>query len=306
MTSFSQSRPSWPSLKPIRLIVPFTVGSGTDISARVLADRLSRRLQQQFVVENKPGASGVIGLDAAAKAAPDGYTFVLSGPGLAAYHVLFKKLPFDPVKDLIPVSLVYENVGGIIIHGGIPANSLAEFAAYASANPGKLNYGSLGKNTTMLTGEELKQMGNFPMTEVAYPGTPQIQVGLLRGDIHLSFMLIEPNLADIRGGRLKLLAVSGRKRAPMYPEVPAVTETYPEYQAPAWGGLLAPFGTPQSIVDRISAEVADFAATKEFREAMLKVSNIPVGGTPENFRQEINDNMRTWSRVAASANIQPD
>jgi len=292
--------------KPVRIIVPFTAGSATDISARALANELSTRMKQQFVVENKPGASGIIGLDYVAKSAPDGYTLVLSGPGLSTFHVLFKKLPFDQVKDLAPVSLVYENIGGVLINGSVPANNLAEFAAWARANPGKVNYGSLGKNTTMLMGEQLKELGKFPMQEIAYPGSPQMVLALQRGDVHLTFVGIQANMADIKAGKLKAIAVTNSKRVSVYPDIPTVAETLPGFQGPAWGGILAPAGTPRAIIDRLSAEIHAVVNTREFTELLLKQSSVPVGSTPEEFRREFESNMKTWSAVAGAAKVQPD
>jgi len=292
--------------RPVRIIVPFSAGSATDTAARYVANELSNRLKQQFVVENKPGASGIIGLDLAAKAPPDGYTLVHSGPGLATFHVLFKKTPFDPVKDFTPVAIIYESIGGVLVNGSVPASNMREFAAWARANPGKVNYGSLGKNTTMLMGEQLKHLGKFPMQEIAYPGSPQILLALLRGDVHMSILGIDPSLADIKAGRLKVLAVSSKQRVAAYPELPTIAETFPGFQAPTWGGILAPAGTPKAIVDKLGAEIAAIATSREGREAMLKLSFMSVGSTPEEFRREIDANMKTWSEVAAASNIQPD
>jgi tripartite-type tricarboxylate transporter receptor subunit TctC len=293
--------------KTIKIVVPFTAGSATDLSARIFARRLQDRLKQPVIIENKPGAGGIIGLDFAAKAPPDGHTLVLSGPGLSTLKVLNKTLPFDPVKDLVPVSLAYESMGAVAINAAVPANTMAEFVAYAKANRGKVNYASLGRNTVMLGFEAFKSATGIEMTEIPFTGSPAALQAVLRNDAQIFNGAATQIAPYVESGKLRVVAVTSQQRLAILPDAPTLAEAgFANLRFPTWGGFLAPAGTPQEIVARLSSEIAAIAAEPEARQALLATSQLPIGSTSEAFRQVIDTDRKLWADVARSANIQPD
>ncbi|HEY8613373.1 MAG TPA: tripartite tricarboxylate transporter substrate binding protein, partial [Roseomonas sp.] len=253
----AQAPARWPT-RPIRLIVAFAAGGNTDLIARMLAERLSVELGQPVVVENRTGAAGIIGAEAVARSAPDGYTLFLGTLSTQAIHAsLYQgRLPFDPVADFTPVSRTTVGTHMLIVHPSVPATSVAELAALAKARPGQLSYGSGGNGTsTHICGEMFRQMAGVDLLHVPFRSTAPVATALLSGDIQMMFDTFSSALPQVRQGRARALAVTSAQRNPAAPDVPTVAETLPGFEADTWDGVFAPAGLPVPIVERVDAAV---------------------------------------------------
>jgi tripartite-type tricarboxylate transporter receptor subunit TctC len=294
--------------KPIRLILPFPPGGGTDILGRVLSDRLASQLGQPVVVENRGGAGGNVGAEAAAKSAPDGYTIVLVAPSLAISPSLYSKLNYDPVKDLAPVSLVATVPNVMITHPSVPANTLAEFIALAKKNPGAMNFGSGGSGTSNhLAGELFNIVAGVKLVHVPYKGVNLAMNDVLAGQIHLVVIGIPAAAPHIKAGKLRALAVIDSKRAAALPEVPTVAEAgLANFEVTTWYGVLAPAGTPRTIVTRLNAEIVKAMQAADTKERLAAMATEPVTSTPEAFGQLIREEIVKWGKVVREAGLKAD
>ncbi|MDQ6619355.1 MAG: tripartite tricarboxylate transporter substrate binding protein [Pseudomonadota bacterium] len=290
---------SYPT-KPIRLVVPFPPGGATDILARAVAQRWTETLGQSVVVDNRPGAGGNIGSDLVAKAAPDGYTLVMGTVGTHAINPsLYARMPYDHVKDFAPVILVAGVPNVMEVNPSVPARTVAEFIAYAKANPDKINFASSGSGTSIhLAGELFKVMTGVQMTHVPYKGSAPALTDLMGGQVQVMFDNLPPSLPHIKAGKLRALAVTSSTRSPALPDVPTVAEAgVPGYEASSWFGVLAPAGTPPAVIARLNGEVAKWLATPEAKERMASLGANAVGGSPEDFAAHIRAETAKWAKV---------
>jgi len=295
--------------KPIRLVVPFPPGGATDILARDVAQKLTEAWGQQVIVDNRPGAGGNIGSELVAKSAPDGYTLEMGTVGTHAINAsLYAKMPYDHVKDFVPVILVAGVPNVLVVNPAVPANSVAELIAYAKANPGKLNFASSGNGTSIhLSGELFKFMAGVQMTHVPYKGSAPALQDLIGGQVQLMFDNLPPSLPQIKAGKLRALAVTSLARAPALPDVPTMAEAgLPGYEASSWFGVLAPAGTPLAIVTKLNAEIAKWLATPEAKEKLSKQGANAAGGTPEDFAKHIAAETAKWAKVVKDSGAKID
>lgn len=295
--------------KPVRLVVPFAPGGTTDMLARIVAQKLTDSLGQQMVVENRPGANGNIGTDVAAKAPGDGYTLVMSFDGTMAINPhTYKKLPFDPQKDLAPVANIAQVPLLIVVHPDVKANTIQEFVALVKANPGRINYSSAGHGSTgHLTGELMKARGGLDMIHVAYKGGGQAVQDVLAGQIQMLVTALPTVEGHIKGGKLRPLAFTSAKRVPGLPDVPTLAESgFAGFDVSSWYGILAPASTPADIVRKLNGDIGKILAQKDVQDRLAQLGTEPVGGTPEQFAATIKADTARWAKVVKDANIQLD
>jgi tripartite-type tricarboxylate transporter receptor subunit TctC len=295
--------------KPIKLVVPFAPAGATDVLARIVGQKLSELEKQPVIVDNRAGAGGNIGSDAVAKAAPDGYTLLMGAVGTHAINVsLYKKMPYDPVKDFIPVVLVATVPNVLVVPASLPVNSVKELIAYGKANPGKLNFGSSGNGTSIhLSGELFKSMTGMDMQHVPYKGSGPATVDLLSGQVQMMFDNLPSAMPNIKSGKLKALAVTSAKRSPSLPDVPTIAEAgVPGYEAPSWFGILVPKGTPPEIVAKLNTDINKILAMPDTKKKFLEQGAEPAGGTPEQFAALINSEIPKWAKVVKASGAQID
>jgi len=299
---------AYPS-KPIRLIVPFPAGSTPDIVGRTLGQKLAEAWGQPVVAENKTGAGGNIGTAEAAKSAPDGHTLVIgiNGP-VAVNKALYKSLPYDPEKDLAPVSLLAVGAQMLAVHPSVPAANLGEFVDYVRRNPGKLSYGSVGAGSgSHLTMELLKSQAKLDLAHVPYRGFPPAVQDLLAGNIHATFAIVPAVLPNVKAGKLKGIAVTSEKRSELAPEVPTVAEQgFPRFDATVWIGLLAPAGVPKDVFGKLAAETQKAMADPELRKRLGGLGFEVVGGTPEQFASFIKSETEKWTGIVKLTGAKAD
>jgi tripartite-type tricarboxylate transporter receptor subunit TctC len=295
--------------KPVKIIVPFPAGGATDILTRVVAERLSTRIGQPVLVDNKPGAGANIGADAAAKSAPDGYTLLM---GSVASHAIsvsyYKTLAYDFRRDLAPISMVGTVPSVLVLTNSIPAKTVPELIAYAKANPGKLNFASSGTGALIhLTGEMFKQMAGIDMVHVPYKGTALFLPDLIDGRISMSLDSLPPHLPHIRSGKLRALGVTSSKRSPLLPDVPTIAEAaLPGFEAIAPYALFAPTGTPQDIISYLNREVNAVLAQPETREKLAEQGIEASGSTPDALAATVRTEIAKWAKVIKDGNIKPE
>jgi tripartite-type tricarboxylate transporter receptor subunit TctC len=292
--------------KPIRFIVPFVPGGGTDITARTIAQKLSDTFGKPVVVDNRPGAGGVIGADIVAKAVPDGYTLLLGSPGpLTINPNLQAKMPYDTLRDFAPVSLATISPFLLVAHPGTAASSVKDLIALAKEKPDSLNYGSAGNGSVAhLSAEQFRAIAGIQLTHVPYKGSSQVLVDLLSGRLQLTFENLPVVLPHIRSGKLRALAVGTRKRSTLVPELPTMIEAgVPGYESSTGFGVLAPGKTPRAIVNRVSAEIAKALGGGEAKESLAARGFEPVGSTPEEYAAHLKDELRRVAQVVKVANI---
>lgn len=305
-TAFAQA--PYPS-KPVRIIVGFAPGGGIDVMARFFAPRLSEAMGQQFIVDNRPGASGNIGGDLVAKAAPDGYTLLMASITHAINATMFSKLPFDPVRDFAPVSTVALNADVIAVHPSLPVKSLAELVAMAKARPGQLSYASAGAGTLMHVGMELfLSMAGIKMLHVPYNGAGPSTLAVLGGQVPVLSTSLVAALPHAKAGKLRMLAVTSGQRTPLAPEYPTVTEAagLPGYEAIVWIGMLAPANTPPAIINRLNSEIAKMLQTTEVRDQLGKLSNDPYPLSPAAFAELIKSDIVKWGKIVRDSGAKAD
>jgi len=292
--------------KPVRLIVPFAAGGGNDNVARLVGKRLSDSLGQPVVVDNRPGAGGVVGAELAAKAAPDGYTLFLGGVGSHAINPnLHEKLPYDPVRDFAPIELLAQAPLVLVVHPSVPARDIAEFIAYARAHPGKLNFASNGNgSSSQLAAVMFGSMAGVDMVHVPYKGLSPALTDLLSGQVQLMFSSVVAILPHIKAGKLRGLATTGAKRLASLPELPTLAESgLPGYEASSWYGILAPAGTPRDIVMKLNAELSKALEQPEVKNSLLAEGAEPAGGSPEAFAAHIRAEKERLGKLIRDAKI---
>ena len=302
---------SYPS-RPITLVIPLPPGGTNDIMARAVADKLSTALGQQVVIENRPGASGNIGVEAAARSAPDGYTLVLGNVGSIAINPgVFPKLGADPLKDLVAVTQVVDVPGVLVAHPAFPPNSVKEFVAYAKSNPGKVNYASPGSGSqNRLEMEKLRNAaGGLDMVHVPYKGGAGPAVSaLVAGETHLMFVTASSAMPMIKSGRLKVLAVAAPKRLEPLPDAPTMGEAgYPTFETGSWQGIFVPAGTPKEVVDRLYAAATKTMQAREVRERLAHGGvEVVTSASPAAFEQFVADETARWGKAAKQAGATVD
>ena len=295
--------------RSIRLVVPFPPAGTTDILAREVAQRLSVSLGQSVVIDNRPGAAGNIGSDLVAKSAPDGYTLLMGTVGTHAINPsLYSKMPYDHVKDFVPIILVAGVPNVLEVTPSLPVNSVADLIKLAKEKPGQLNFASSGSGTSIhLSGELFKTMAGVDMTHVPYRGSAPALTDLMGGQVQLMFDNLPSSLPHIKAGKLRAIAVTSAQRAPALPNIPTIAESgLPGFEASSWFGLLAPAGTPAAIVARINADVNQWLQTPEAKEKLLAQGAAPAGGTPEQFAAHIRAETEKWAKVVKASGAKVD
>jgi len=306
ITGLAQAQGNYPT-RTVRLIVPSSPGGGTDISARILAPQLTQFLGQQVIVENRPGAGTMIGGEAVARAAPDGYTLLMGISTLAINPAMYKKVPYDALKDLAPISQAVSLSNVLVIHPSLPSRNLKEFIAFAKARPGQLNFASAGKGTSPhLSMELFLVLAKLKMLHVPYKGSGPGVTDLIAG--HVPVMM--PNMLSaqphIKSGRLRAMGVTGTKRAPGADDIPTIAEAgVPGYEAVQWYGVLAPAGTPAAIIDKLHAGVVRALQNPEVRKRLNNDGAEAVGSSPAEFGAYIRAETEKWARVIKTAGIDP-
>ncbi len=292
--------------KPVRLIVPFSAGGPADLLGRLIAEKLTRSLGQTVVVINKDGAGTILGVDMAAKSTPDGYTLLLGNVAMVINTSAGKRLPYDMQRDLVPVSLAFTQPLILVINPSLPLANLKEFIAYAKANPGKLKYGSSGIGTSIhLTSELFRNAAGIELTHIPYKGAAPALTDLLGGQIDLMFPGITPIVAHVKSGKLRALGLTSRKRSSALPDVPTMNELgVANFESIGWYGVLVPAGTPKSIVTRLNRELVAALNQPDLKERLAAQGGDAVSSTPEQFAAFITDELKKWTGVIRSANIQ--
>jgi len=295
----------WPT-KQVKIVVPFGAGSTPDVVARIIADGLGKKYPGSvFIVENKPGASGNLGTDLVAKAAPDGSTIGISiGGPLAINTLLFANLPYNPQKDIAPVTQLITQPSALAVNPALNVNLVADLVKLLKANPGKYNFASIGTGSlSQLVMEAIAIKSGTKIVHVAYKSSPDAILAVIRGDAQMACMPAISVLPQAKGGKVKMLAVSTAKRSPYLPDVPTLKESGIDVDADAWMGLIAPGGTPKPVVDKINKDVVAIIKAPEVREKLGKQLMEPVGSTPEEFRARIEGEIARWGPVIKAANI---
>ncbi|MFB9269467.1 Bug family tripartite tricarboxylate transporter substrate binding protein [Bradyrhizobium erythrophlei] len=292
--------------RPLKIVVPAAAGGPTHITAQLLADKMQASLGQPVIVEPKPGAGNNLGADYVAKSAPDGYTLLFATTGTHAINqTLFKKLPFDPIKDFEPVSLVVQYPLLLVVSPDLPVQSVKELIDYARKNPGKLNRASGGLGTSMhLSGELFVRQANIDAPHVPYKGSAPALNDLMGGHVQLMFDSMITAMPLVEGGKLRALAVTGKTRSPLLPDVPTVAEAgLPDYEATGWTGIVVPAGTPRDVVMKLNAAIVQAVKSPDLQEALKKQAAEPVGSSPEEFAAFIRKETDKWATTIRAAGI---
>jgi tripartite-type tricarboxylate transporter receptor subunit TctC len=291
--------------RPVRLIVSMPPGGGSDIMARIVAAKLGERVGQQVVVDNRAGASGIIGNDLVAKSQPDGYTLLMAPGSFGAISALFKKLPFDVMRDFEPVAFIATSPYVFVVHPSLPVNSVSDFVAYAKGRPGKLNFaGSTSGSVQHLSGELLKRMAGIDMLYVPYKGTGLVMPDLIAGRLHAAFEGVLAIVPHIKSGGVRGIAVTSAKRSTVIPDLPTVAESgVPGFQSSGWFGIFGAAKTPQPIVSKLNSELRTLMMEPEMRDRLLGQGAEPVAGPPEMLRTHLAREMETWGKVIRDAGL---
>ena len=297
---------AYPS-KPIRIIVPFAPGGPNDLLARMVGQKLTERWGQQVLADNRPGGGTVVGTEIAARAPADGYTLLMVSLAIALNATLKKSLPYDTLTGFAPVVRLVASPNLLVTHPSLPVASVPDLIRLAKAKPGEIAYASGGPGgATHLGGELLNLMTGVKMTHVPYKGASPATVALLGGEVSWMFVSVLPSLPHVRAGKMRALAVSGSRRSPALPDVPAVAETIRGFEATSWFGLFAPAGTPRDIVEKLNAEIVNVLGMPEVREHLQREGAEPVGDTPNQFDAFFRSEIAKWSKVVRQAGIQGD
>jgi tripartite-type tricarboxylate transporter receptor subunit TctC len=291
----------------VRWIVGYPPGGATDIMARLIGNRLSEKLGQQFVIENKPGAGNNIGTEAVIHAAADGYTILLVNPANAINASLYTNLKFNFIRDIAPVAGISRVPNVMTVHPDVPAKTVAEFIAYAKANPGKINMASSGNGTSVhLSGEMFKAMTGVEMQHVPYRGSAPAMTDLIAGQVQVIFDNMPSVLQHIKAGKLRALAVTTATRSPELPDVPTVGETVKDYEASAWFGIGAPKGTPKEAIAKLNAAVNEILAEPTIKQRLSELGGVPIAATPEEFGKIVQAETDKWEKVVKFAGVHVD
>ncbi|HEV7801447.1 MAG TPA: tripartite tricarboxylate transporter substrate binding protein [Burkholderiales bacterium] len=303
--AFAQTYPS----KSIRLISPFAPGGGTDITARAIAPKLSSAFGQQVIVDNRGGAGGMVGVEIASKAPPDGYTIVIGTIGnIAVNPSLYSKMPYDPQKDLVPIGQVANALNVLVVHPSLPAKTVKEFIAIAKQRPGQLNFGSSGPGATdHLAGEVFNVMAGVKMVHIPYKGGAPAMLDLVAGQVEIVFSTMATAIGAIQGNRIRAIAMTGNQRYERMPQIPTIAEGgLKGFEVNNWYGFFAPAGTPKEIVTRLHAETAKALAMADTKTRLLDAGIIATSSTPDVFNAYIQAETKKWAKVVKDANIKAD
>jgi tripartite-type tricarboxylate transporter receptor subunit TctC len=300
-----QAQP-WPG-KPVRFIVPFPPGGATDVAARSVSDRLSQALGQQFLIENRPGASGAIGTHEVARAAPDGYTVLFAADPVVTLHLVVKNVPYEVLRDFVPVTQVTTQPIAVAVHPSLAVASVQELVAHAKANPGKLSFAHSGTGSGQhMSGELLKKMAGIDMVHVPYKGGGPAVQDLVGGQVPVAVLGSTPLIPHHRAGRIKILAFTSKERFPTMPEIPTLHESgFAGFDTGQWLGLLVPRGTSAEVVERLSAETRKVLAHDEVKTRLLQAALLPVGNSPKEFEALIRADLERWTKLAAELGLKP-
>jgi len=296
----------WPA-KPVRLIVPFPPGGSTDVAARALADKLTKALGQQFIVDNRGGAGGVIGTLEVARAAPDGYTILFAANQVSTMHLAVKNLQYDMLRDFAPITQATTQPNAFAVHATLPAKNVRELVALARARPGELTWAHPGPGSGQhMTGELLKKMAKIDMTGVPYKGGGQAIVDLVGGQVPVCVLGSTPLIPHHKSGRIRIIAFTSLDRFPLMPEIPTLNDSgYKGFDSTQWLGLLAPRGTSPEVVQRMHAETVKALALPDVKERLVTAALQPVGNTPQQFASVIRSEIERWSKLAQEIGLQP-
>ena len=293
--------------KPIRFIVPFGAGGPGDAIGRMIGRPLTESLGQPVVIDNRSGATTIIGTEIAAKSPPDGHTILLISTTHAVNPSLFQKLPYDPIKDFAPVTLITATPFMFGIHPSVAASSVSEFVAIARSKPGSLNYGSSGAGSSIhLTTELLKSAANIQMTHVPYKGSGPAFIDLIAGQIQMLFSSTVSSMPHVKSGKVRGLAITSLKRASALPEIPTIAESYPGFESSSWFGMLVPARTPKPVIDRLLADTRAALNSPNVNQALLSQGAEPGGQSPAEFGAYFQSEIKKWARVIKSAGIKLD
>jgi tripartite-type tricarboxylate transporter receptor subunit TctC len=288
--------------RPVKWVVPYPPGGTTDVLARIIAQWLTEKMGQTFVIENKPGGGNNIGVEMVVNSPPDGYTMLLVNPANGINATLYKSLPFNFIRDIVPVAGLVRTPNVMEVPNAFPAKTVAEFIAYCKANPGKVNMASSGSGTSVhLSGELFKSMTGCNMLHVPYKGAGPALTDLMAGQVHVLFDNLPSSVGHIKGGRLRALGVTSEQREPSMPDVPTVGETVPGYEATAWFGIGMPKGTPRDVIEKVNAEVNRALADSKMRDRLAELGGSPIAGTPEDFGKVIAAETQKWAKVVNSS-----
>lgn len=299
---------AWPD-KPIRVILSVPAGATPDVTARLVFPGLSRELGQQLVADNRPGGGGVIGADIAAHSTPDGYTLFISSPGaLTILPHLRKSVPYDTLRDFIPISLISIGPFVLMVHPSVPAKNIKELVALAKAQPGKLNYASAGNGVANhLAGELFKHMTGTNIVHVPYKGAPQAVTDVVGGHIQMMFNSIAPIVGHIKAGRVRVLGIASLQRSPQLPDVPTISESgVPGFEAVNWFGMFAPAKTPKRIITQVNAALVKTIKAPEMQAQFIKLGADPVGSTPEEFAAFVRRDTEKYANIVKISGAKVD
>ena len=303
----AQPQQAYPN-RPIRFIVPVAPGGGSDMAARLFGQKLTDAFGQQVVIDNRAGAGGIIGTELAAKAAPDGYTLLLASSANTVHPSLHKKLPYDIIKDFAPVSLLAAYPHLLVVHPSVAAKSVKELIALAKAKPGQINYATGGNGTMAhIVAEFFRSMTGIDVVHVPYKGAGPALIGLVAGEAGLAFYSVSATLQHVKAGRLRALGATGAKRSPSLPDLPTIAEAgVPGFEAGTWAGVLAPAGTPKSIIAKLHGEITRILQLPDVKERLAAIDFEPVGNTPEEFGVIIRKDVVKWAKVVKGSGAKAD
>lgn len=299
---------AYPS-RPVKLMVPYAAGGAVDMMGRLIAKEMTALNGQPYVVENKGGAGGAIAAAEVAHAQPDGYTILIgaTGPNVIAPAVYGATVGFDPLKDLLPISLIATTPYVLVTNNSLPVKTVPELIAYAKAQAGKMNFASAGTGgPDHLAGELFKQMAGLSVVHVPYKGAGPALTDLMAGQVQFSFVSPLPSMPLVEAGKLRLLAVTGKERSPAMPSVPAVAETVPGFEVAPWYGFFVPAGTPLAVVAKISADVRKVIASDEVQQALRKRGIDPVTNSPQEFSAFVRADLAKWTKIVKDAGVKPE
>ena len=297
---------AWPA-RPVRIVMPFAPGGGADTMGRLFAKRFTETFGQTFIAENRPGAGGLIGAEIVAKSAPDGYNILVTTASLSVNVNLHRKLAFDPIKDLAPVSLLTSVPLMLVVHPSVPARSPQELVALAKKSPGRMNAGTNGAGTTShLAVEMLKQATGIEVTHIHYKGGGPAQIGMLSGEVDFRFTSVLTGIPHVRNGRIRALAVTTPKRSSILPQLPTLTSIYPGVECDQWYAMFITAGVPKEIISRVHADTVKGLALPEVREYLIRDGAEPVGSTPEELAAFFGREVARYAKIIAIAKIKAD
>ena len=293
--------------RPVKWVVPYPPGGTTDVLARIVAEWLTQKMGQTFLIENKPGAGNNIGVEAVVNAPPDGYTMLLVNPANGINATLYKNLSFNFIRDIAPVAGLVRTPNVMEVTNSLPVKTVQEFIAHCKANPGKINMASSGSGTSVhLSGELFKSMTGCDMVHVPYKGAGPALIDLIGGQVQVIFDNLPSSAGHIKSGKLRALAVTSAQREPSMPDLPTVAETVPGYEATAWFGIGMPKGTPREIIDKVNAEVNRALADPKMRERLAELGGRPIPGSPDDFGKVIAAETEKWAKVVKASGATVD